>query len=83
MTVKSGSDVDHYDSFQVEDRVKHPKFGEGQILQRNGFGDQTKLLVAFNEEGEKLLLAKYAKLRKIRPVETGEPESAPDGETTE
>jgi DNA helicase-2/ATP-dependent DNA helicase PcrA len=83
MTVKGRSDADSYESFQVEDRVKHPKFGEGQILQRSGFGDQTKLLVAFGEEGEKLLLAKYAKLRRVRPIETEEPESTSEDETTE
>lgn len=64
-----------YDNFQVEDHVKHPAFGEGIILHRSGIGDATKLLVAFNEEGEKKLLAKYAKLKKVRPVTAPEEEA--------
>lgn len=62
--------VDPYDQFQPEDRVKHPVFGEGQILERRGSGKDTKLLVRFAEEGEKRLMAVHAKLKKIRPVET-------------
>lgn len=70
-----------YDSLQVEDRVKHPTFGEGLILQRSGEGDDTKLLVAFQEEGEKKLLARYAQLKKIRPVtSTPAKEAAKDEE---
>ena len=62
--------LDPYDQFQPEDRVKHPVFGEGQILERRGSGKDTKLLVRFAEEGEKRLMAVHAKLKKIRPVET-------------
>jgi hypothetical protein len=62
--------MDPYDQFQPEDRVKHPVFGEGQILERRGSGKDTKLLVRFTEEGEKRLMAAHAKLKKIRPVET-------------
>lgn len=62
--------VDPYDQFQPEDRVKHPVFGEGQIIERRGSGKDTKLLVRFAEEGEKRLMAVHAKLKKIRPVET-------------
>lgn len=66
--------TDPYDHLQVEDKVKHPNFGEGQILQRSGVGDDTKFLVAFTEEGERKLLAKYAKLKKIRPTSKKEEE---------
>lgn len=69
MPSKTKLEGDPYESLQVEDHVKHPKFGEGQIIQRSGSGEQTKFLVAFNEEGEKLLLGRYAKLKKIRPME--------------
>jgi DNA helicase-2/ATP-dependent DNA helicase PcrA len=62
---------DPYGQFQEGDHVKHPKFGEGQILHRTGSGEDTKFVVSFAEEGEMRLMAKYAKLKKVRPIETG------------
>lgn len=73
---------DPYDIFQTGDKVKHPKFGEGTIMQRSGAGDATKLVVAFAEEGEKKLMAKYAKLKRLQPIESKEKE-APAGKTEE
>ncbi|NQU42886.1 hypothetical protein HQ520_06340 [bacterium] len=64
------SGTNTFTDLQVGDRVKHSKFGEGQIMQRSGFGDETKLVVTFAEEGEKRLLAKYAGLKRIQPIET-------------
>jgi PcrA/UvrD tudor domain len=61
--------TDPYEQIQPGDHVKHAKFGQGQILHRTGSGDETKLVVSFAEEGEKRLLAKYAKLKKVRPIE--------------
>jgi DNA helicase-2/ATP-dependent DNA helicase PcrA len=46
--------------------VKHPKWGIGTILYKTGSGNRTKLIVIFPEEGQKKLLMKYAKLKKIK-----------------
>lgn len=62
--------TDPFEQFQPGDCVRHPKFGDGQILHRTGGGDDTKLVISFTEEGEKRLLASYAKLKKIRPIDT-------------
>jgi hypothetical protein len=61
-------EADPYGMFQAGDKVRHPKFGEGQIIQRSGTGENTKFVVKFVEEGEKRLLAKFAKLKRIQPV---------------
>ena len=65
-------ETDPYGVFQAGDKVRHPKFGEGQIIQRSGTGDNTKFVVKFVEEGEKRLLACFAKLKRIQPVGTDE-----------
>ena len=71
---------DPYDQFQPGDHVKHSKFGEGQILHRSGSGDDTKLVVSFAEEGEKRLMARYAKLKKSRGIQTEDDESGEEEE---
>ncbi len=65
---------DPYATLQKGDHVKHPKFGEGTIIDRIGTGDATKLIVKFVDEGERRLLARYAKLKKLQPIETEETE---------
>jgi DNA helicase-2/ATP-dependent DNA helicase PcrA len=65
---------DTFASLQKGDNVKHAKFGSGTIIDRVGTGDATKILVKFVDEGEKRLLAKYAKLKKVRPMEAGDVE---------
>jgi DNA helicase-2/ATP-dependent DNA helicase PcrA len=52
-----------YDSLlQVGTRVIHSHWGEGQIIQREGFGENLKLTVVFKGGVKKKLLAKYADL---------------------
>ena len=70
MATEKQETTDPYEQIQPGDHVKHSKFGQGQILHRTGSGDETKLVVSFAEEGEKRLLAKYAKLKKARPIES-------------
>lgn len=72
---ENGSAKDPYSALQQGDRVKHSKFGEGQIVARSGSGDETKFLVKFAEEGEKRLLAKYAKLKKLEIETASEPKA--------
>ena len=51
--------------FRKGDRVKHPKYGEGTVYQREGDGDDAKITVAFNRFGLKKLVEKYAQLEKV------------------
>lgn len=51
--------------FGLGQRVKHPKFGEGTIINFEGSGPQSRVQVAFNGEGIKWLVTQYAKLEKM------------------
>jgi DNA helicase-2/ATP-dependent DNA helicase PcrA len=51
--------------FNLGQRVKHPKFGEGTIINFEGSGPQSRVQVAFNGEGIKWLVTQYAKLESI------------------
>ncbi len=51
--------------YAVGDRVAHPKFGQGAIVRIETLAADHKLVVAFEEYGEKTLLAKFAKLTKL------------------
>jgi DNA helicase-2/ATP-dependent DNA helicase PcrA len=44
--------------------VRHPKYGRGLVLRREGAGDSAKLLVSFPGFGQKKLVEKYAGLVK-------------------
>ncbi|MFQ6003518.1 MAG: 3'-5' exonuclease, partial [Candidatus Zixiibacteriota bacterium] len=55
-----------YDSLlQVGTRVMHSHWGQGQIIQREGFGENLKLTVVFKGGIRKKLLAKYADLEIV------------------
>jgi DNA helicase-2/ATP-dependent DNA helicase PcrA len=55
-----------YDSLlQVGTRVIHSHWGEGQIIQREGSGENLKLIVVFRGGIRKKLLAKYADLEIV------------------
>lgn len=45
--------------------VKHPKYGYGLILKREGEGDSAKLLVSFPGYGQKKFIEKFANLEKV------------------
>jgi DNA helicase-2/ATP-dependent DNA helicase PcrA len=51
-------------SFRPGQRVKHPKYGEGIVYQREGEGDNAKITVQFPRFGLKKLVEKYAQLEK-------------------
>ncbi len=51
--------------FSLGSRVKHPKFGEGTIINFEGAGAQSRVQVAFNGEGIKWLVTAYARLEKL------------------
>ena len=47
------------------DTVMHDRFGEGVVLSVSGRGQDTELVVVFQDEGEKRLLLAYAPLKKV------------------
>jgi DNA helicase-2/ATP-dependent DNA helicase PcrA len=47
------------------ERVRHAKYGEGQVLMREGNGDDAKLTVMFTRHGMKKLMEKFANLQKL------------------
>jgi DNA helicase-2/ATP-dependent DNA helicase PcrA len=51
-------------SFRPGQRVKHPKFGEGVVYQREGEGENAKITVQFPRFGLKKLVEKYAGLER-------------------
>ncbi|HLW52168.1 MAG TPA: UvrD-helicase domain-containing protein [Candidatus Angelobacter sp.] len=55
-TAKSG--------FRPGQRVRHPKYGEGVVYQREGDGETAKITVQFPRFGLKKLVEKYAQLER-------------------
>jgi DNA helicase II / ATP-dependent DNA helicase PcrA len=51
--------------FRSGQRVRHPKYGEGTVLKREGDGEDAKITVAFVRGGLKKLVEKYAQLEKV------------------
>lgn len=49
---------------QVNDEIKHEKFGKGVIISLEGAWPETKATILFENEGSKSLLLKFAKLQK-------------------
>jgi len=49
--------------WKIGQKVSHPKFGTGIILEINGKGDNAKIKIKFEQWGIKLLVAMYANLR--------------------
>ena len=50
--------------FRPGQKVKHPKYGEGTVYQREGDGEEAKITVQFPRFGLKKLMEKYAQLEK-------------------
>jgi DNA helicase II / ATP-dependent DNA helicase PcrA len=50
--------------FRPGQKVKHPKYGEGTVYQREGDGEDAKITVQFPRFGLKKLVEKYAQLDK-------------------
>ena len=51
--------------YAVGERVEHPKFGAGTIVRIESITTDHKIVVDFGSYGEKTLLARFAKLRKL------------------
>jgi len=50
--------------FRPGQKVRHPKYGQGMVYQREGEGDDAKITVKFDGFGLKKLVEKYAQLEK-------------------
>jgi len=50
--------------FRPGQKVRHPKYGEGTVYQREGDGEEAKITVQFPRFGLKKLVEKYAQLEK-------------------
>jgi DNA helicase-2/ATP-dependent DNA helicase PcrA len=51
--------------FRPGQKVRHPKYGEGTVHQREGEGDGAKITVQFPRFGLKKLVEKYAQLERV------------------
>ncbi len=63
-SASSSSSTSAAAGFTPGTHVKHPKYGRGLVLRREGVGDGAKLLVSFPGFGQKKLVEKYAGLEK-------------------
>jgi hypothetical protein len=78
--IKQIKKIQSEDEIEIGDQVKHPKFGTGTVLYKTGTGERAKAIVVFPEEGQKKLLLKYAKLKKIKEAKPAEEAVAPVSE---
>ena len=51
--------------FRPGQRVRHPKYGEGTVFQREGEGEDSKITVQFSRFGLKKLVEKYAQQKGL------------------
>lgn len=51
--------------FSVGDKIEHERFGVGEVVFVDGESENTKVCVDFRSCGRKLLLLKFAKIRKL------------------
>ncbi len=54
------------DPFMPGVHVMHPSFGPGKIVQRNGSGSDTRVVVFFKNRGQKTLMLRAAKLQVVQ-----------------
>jgi DNA helicase-2/ATP-dependent DNA helicase PcrA len=62
----------------VGDKVRHPKLGEGEVLDIHPFGEERCAVISFENLGQKKIILKYAKLEMVRPPEEAEAEGEED-----
>ncbi len=53
------------DPYQAGTTVMHPTFGPGKILQRQGSGKDSKVVVFFKQRGQKTLMLRAARLKVL------------------
>ncbi len=52
-------------AFSLGQRVRHPKFGEGVVLNSEGNGNNARIQINFHAEGSKWLVMAYARLEAM------------------
>jgi DNA helicase-2/ATP-dependent DNA helicase PcrA len=57
--------VEEKGDYESGDRVRHPDFGIGRIVDINGTGKKRKVTVLFDKAGQKKLMLEYARLEKV------------------
>ncbi|NIH15851.1 DNA helicase II [Serratia symbiotica] len=63
---RMGTPISENDTgYKLGQRVRHPKFGEGTIVNLEGNSEHSRLQIAFPGEGIKWLVAAYARLEKV------------------
>ena len=63
---RMGTPISENDTgYKLGQRVRHPKFGEGTIVNLEGSGEHSRLQIAFPGEGIKWLVAAYARLETV------------------
>lgn len=61
-----GAPLSESDSgYTLGQRVRHPKFGEGTVVNLEGSGEHSRLQIAFQGQGIKWLVAAYARLETV------------------
>jgi DNA helicase-2/ATP-dependent DNA helicase PcrA len=63
-TARTGRAVPHH-GISLGRRVRHPKFGEGIVLDYEGAGRHARVQVNFEQVGRKWLVVEYAKLKAL------------------
>src|SRR5207302_24898 len=61
--------------FRPGQKVRHPKYGEGTVYQREGDGEDAKITVQFPSYGLKKLVKKYARRQSVRCAKRKRPKS--------
>ena len=52
-------------NFDIGDRIKHKVFGEGDVVEIDGWGSATKLTILFDDiDDRKVIMSSYVKLLK-------------------
>jgi DNA helicase-2/ATP-dependent DNA helicase PcrA len=57
---------DPFAAIHIGATVSHPRWGEGLVVSKSGYGDSTLVEVRFTYAGQKKLIARFAKLRVLR-----------------
>ncbi len=58
--------------YQVGDRVQHPEFGEGLVLETKGRGEGAVVVVSFKDKSQRKLVVRLAKLSLLQAPEARE-----------
>ena len=60
-----GRTISDASGITLDQRVLHPKFGEGIVLNFEGVGQQSRVQIQFDDVGAKWLVTAYARLEAL------------------